>query len=57
MVALSTRPDARSPSFLWNSLIARLVSGLNLEQSLVAMVKHRYGKQSLVDGVWVDVWP
>jgi hypothetical protein len=30
MVALSTRPDARSPSFLWNSLIARLVSGPSL---------------------------
>jgi hypothetical protein len=30
MVALSTRPDARSPSFLWNFLIARLVSGPSL---------------------------
>ena len=30
MVALSARPDARSPSFLWNSMIARLVSGSRL---------------------------
>jgi fructose-bisphosphate aldolase class 1 len=29
----------------------------NLEETLAAMVKHRYCKQSLVDGVWVDVWP
>ena len=33
------------------------VAALNLEESLAAMVEHRYGKQSLVDGVWVDVWP
>jgi 2-phospho-L-lactate transferase/gluconeogenesis factor (CofD/UPF0052 family) len=31
------------------------IAALDLEQSLAAMVKHRYGKQSLVDGVWVDV--
>ena len=33
------------------------IAALNLEESLAGMVHHRYGKQSLVDGVWVDVWP
>jgi hypothetical protein len=33
------------------------IAVLDLEEILAAMVKHRYGKQSLVDGVWVDVWP
>jgi hypothetical protein len=33
------------------------VGELNLEESLAAMVKHRYSSQSLVDGLWVDVWP
>ena len=39
------------------ALTSSEIAALNLEQSLVAMVKHRYGRQSLVDGVWVNVWP
>jgi|SRR5258708_36336356 len=30
---------------------------LNLEETLIAMVKHRYNKQQLVNGSWMDVWP
>jgi hypothetical protein len=33
------------------------IAELNLEETLAAMVKHRYGKQQLVNGSWVDVWP
>jgi len=33
------------------------IAVLDLEEILAAMVKHRYGKQSLVDGICVDVWP
>jgi hypothetical protein len=33
------------------------ISALNLDETLAAMVKHRYSSQSLVDGLWVDVWP
>jgi hypothetical protein len=33
------------------------IAELNLEEVLTAMVKHRYGKQQLVNGAWVDVWP
>ena len=33
------------------------IAELNLEETLAAMVKHRYRKQSLVNGFWVDVWP
>jgi hypothetical protein len=33
------------------------IAELNLEATLAAMVKHRYGKQQLVNGSWVDVWP
>jgi hypothetical protein len=33
------------------------IAELNLEEVLAAMVKHRYGKQQLVNGSWVDVWP
>ena len=42
-----------------NSLteIALQIVDLNLEETLTAMVKHRYGKQQLVNGAWVDVWP
>ena len=31
------------------------IAELNLEETLAAMVKHRYGKQQLVNGSWVDV--
>jgi hypothetical protein len=33
------------------------IAEFNLEETLAAMVKHRYGKQQLVNGSWVDVWP
>jgi hypothetical protein len=33
------------------------IAELNLEEALTAMIKHRYGKQQLVNGSWVDVWP
>ena len=33
------------------------IAELNLEETLAAMVKHRYGNQQLVNGSWVDVWP
>jgi hypothetical protein len=33
------------------------IAALDLEATIAAMAKHRYGKESLVDGVWVDVWP
>jgi hypothetical protein len=33
------------------------IAELNLKETLAAMVKHRYGKQQLVNGSWVDVWP
>ena len=33
------------------------IADLNLEETLAAMVKHRYAKQQLVNGSWVDVWP
>jgi hypothetical protein len=33
------------------------IAELNLEETLAAMVKNRYGKQQLVNGSWVDVWP
>jgi hypothetical protein len=33
------------------------IAELNLEEILAAMIKHRYGKQQLVNGSWVDVWP
>jgi hypothetical protein len=42
-----------------NSLteISSQIADLNLEETLAAIVKHRYGKQQLVNGSWVDVWP
>jgi hypothetical protein len=42
-----------------NSLteISSQIADLNLEETLAAMVKHRYGKQQLINGSWVDVWP
>jgi hypothetical protein len=42
-----------------NSLteISSQIADLNLEETLAAMVKRRYGKQQLVNGSWVDVWP
>ena len=42
-----------------NSLteISSQIAELNLEEALAAMVKHRYGKQQLINGSWVDVWP
>ena len=33
------------------------IAELSLEETLAAMAKHRYGKQQLVNGSWVDVWP
>jgi hypothetical protein len=33
------------------------IANLNLEQTLAAMVRHRYSKQQLVSGSWIDVWP
>jgi hypothetical protein len=33
------------------------ISVLNLDETLAAMVKHRYSSQSLVNGFWADVWP
>jgi hypothetical protein len=32
------------------------IANLSLKEALAAMVKHRYGKQQLVNGSWVDVW-
>jgi hypothetical protein len=42
-----------------NSLAEKLFpdGGVDLEETLTAMVKHRYAKQSLVNGSWVDLWP
>jgi hypothetical protein len=37
--------------------ISSQIADLNLEETLAAMVKHRYGKQQLINGSWVDVWP
>ena len=63
MIAKS-RADGRvfargSKFFLKNSLTENSfqIAELNLEETLAAMVKHRYGKQQLVNGSWVDVWP
>jgi hypothetical protein len=33
------------------------IAALDLEETIVAMVKYRASSQDLVDGVWVDVWP
>jgi hypothetical protein len=33
------------------------IAELSLEEILAVMVEHRYGKQQLVNGSWVDVWP
>jgi hypothetical protein len=33
------------------------IADLNLDDTLAAMVKHRYGQQQLVNGSWLDVWP
>ena len=49
---LATRYDANSLSEDYFQ-----ITELNLEETLAAMVKHRYNKQQLVNGCWVDVWP
>ena len=33
------------------------LTALDLEETIVAMVKYRASSQDLVDGVWVDGWP
>jgi hypothetical protein len=45
---LATRYDANSLSEDYFQ-----IADLNLEETLAAMVKHRYAKQQLVNGSWV----